>query len=169
MSMWPRCAPPTTAARNADEAANLKRAERDALLAPMYERLKQYRTAVVLFLPAGSALLQTVPKLSPPPGTTPPGLEVTGIWNPPTGNAQFSWPASTFPEIDKIQVRGCTGGTWKNGEEVLVDDLPATATNYQTTWGLTVPGAIATFKFFVMTTTGNENGGKAVKITRPTT
>ena len=35
--------------------------------------------------------------------------------------------------------------------------------------GLTAPGAIASFKVYVMTTTGNENGGKAVKIVRPVT
>jgi len=32
-----------------------------------------------------------------------------------------------------------------------------------------VLGALATFQFYVMATTGNENGGKAVKIVRPMT
>lgn len=71
-------------------------------------------------------------------------------------------------------MRACTGGSYKNSEEEIVAELPANATQYETDWGLTIrglttPGAIASFKVYVMATTGNENGGKAVKIVRPET
>ena len=34
-------------------------------------------------------------------------------------------------------------------------------------FGLTVPGAAATFKIYAMTATGNERGSNAVTVTRP--
>ena len=152
-----------------DRELGSRRAERNAVMTPMYERMKQYRTAVQLFLPKGDPLLQTIPKLTPPPGSTPPGLQVLGMWNATLSKAVFSWEQSTFKDIDKIQVRGCPSGSYKNSDEEIVADLPATATSFETDWGLTAAGSLATFKFYVMATTGNENGGKAVKIVRPTT
>lgn len=47
--------------------------------------------------------------------------------------------------------------------------LDKDAVSWTGNWGLEAPGATATFKVYVMTTTGNENGGKAVKIVRPVT
>jgi len=153
----------------ADMQAKMRRDERDALLKPIYERMLQYRTAVVLHLPAGNPLLSSVPRLSPIPGTTPPGLVVAGVWNGGDNKAHLSWTASTFHDILKLQVRGCTGTTFKADDEEIIADLAADAIEYSTDWGLTVPGALATFKVYVMTNTGNENGGKAVKIVRPET
>ena len=156
-------------AQSEDTELGFKRHDRDALLGPIYDRMLQYRTAVELHLPAGNPLLMSVPRLSPIPGTTPPGLVVTGEWNSTINKAYLSWPQSTFANIDKIQVRGCTGSTYKAADEEVVADLPPTATSYETDWGLTAPGALAVYKFYVMATTGNENGGKAVRIVRPTT
>jgi hypothetical protein len=113
--------------------------------------------------------LQNLPRLSPPPGTTPPALTVTGVWEAAISKAHLSWPVSTAPHLDKLQVRVCTGGSYKNSEEEIITDLPANATQYETDWCLTIPGAIASFKVYVMATMGNENGGKAVKVVRPET
>ncbi len=157
------------AADSARESADFARTRRDNLMAAIYERMKQYRAAAPAMLPANSPALQNLPRLTPPPGTTPPALTVTGTWDNPILKARLTWPASTAPNLDKLQVRACTGGTYKAGDEEIVADLPANATAYDTDWGLTVPGAIASFKVYAMATTGNENGGKAVKVVRPTT
>ena len=138
-------------------------------MAAIYERMKQYRLAAPARLPASSPALQNLPRLTPAPGTTPPAVTVTGLWDATLVKARLTWPISTAPNLDKLQVRACTGGTYKADVEEIVTDLAPTATVYDTDWGLTVTGAVATFKIYVMTTTGNENGGKATKIVRPMT
>ena len=153
----------------AGEEATQKRANRNALLPQMYGMMKDYRATCQLRLPKGSPLLVTLPRLTPLPGTTPPALTVAGAWDNPLNKARLTWPASSAPNIDKLQVRACRGGTYRADDEEIVADLPADATHYETDWGLSTPGAIATFKVYVMATTGNENGGKAVKIVRPAT
>ena len=147
--------------------ATQQRANRNALLPPIYEAMKNYRAACLLILPKGSPLLATLPRLTPPPGTTPKPVVVSGAWDNQLGQARLTWPAATASNVDKLQVRACTGGTYKAADEEIIADLPAATTHWEGDWGLTAPGAIATFKVFVMTTTGNENGGKAVKIVRP--
>jgi hypothetical protein len=154
--------------KRAGEIATQKRRDRDALLPAIYDVMKSYREAVVLLLPADSPLRATLPRLSPAPGSTPSSLAVSGFWEPQVLEARLSWPATTQANVDKLQVRACAG-SYKEEDEQIVDDLDADATSWQGNWGLTAPGAIATFKVYVMTTTGNENGGKAVKIVRPVT
>ena len=158
-----------SSAMSAEETAAFARTRRDNQMDAIYERMKQYRMAAPARLPVNSPALANLPRLSPPPGSTPPGLQVLGQWNPTLMKATFSWEQSTFKDIDKIQVRGCPSGSYKNDDEEIVADLLPTATTFETDWGLTAAGSLATFKFYVMATTGNENGGKAVKIVRPTT
>ena len=156
----------TNASSKAENAVGFARATRDNEMSAIYERMKQYRAAAPADLPADSPALAKLPKLSPPPGTTPASLKVTGVWDVATARAILSWPASTVKDILKIQVRGCTG-TYKDAEEEVVADLPANATSWSGDWGLTAPGAIASFKAYIVTDSGNENGGKAIKIVRP--
>ena len=155
-------------ARRDDAAVGFARSERTKTLNAIYERMKQFRALVPSLLPANSPARQNLPRLTPAPGTTPPRLAVTGAWDATISNARLTWPAAVAKDVSKLQVRGCTGA-YKNDEEEVVADLAADATHWEGDWGLTAPGATASFKVYVMTTTGNENGGKAVKIVRPTT
>lgn len=156
-------------AGSAEEAAAFARSERDTKMEAIYTRMKQYRVAALAVLPPSSPALQNLPRLLPPPGTTPPPLGATGEWDAALVKARLTWTATTDPTVNKIQIRGCTGGSYKAGDEEIVADLAANATQWEGNWGLTIPGAIASFKAYAMTTTGNENGGKAVKIVRPET
>ncbi len=65
----------------AEAEAARRRAERDALLPPLKERLKQYKSALVSIFGANHPLVQSVPRLSPAPGTTPPRVSVSGAWD----------------------------------------------------------------------------------------
>ena len=158
----------TNAASKAESNVGFARSQRNTQMAAIYERLKQYRAGAASDLPKSSPALQHLPRLSPPEGTTPPALGATGEWNAATLMADLSWATSKAKEVLKIQIRGCTGN-YKNDEEEVVADLPADATTWSGDWGLTAPGAIASFKAYVMVKSGNENGGKAVKIVRPVT
>ena len=55
---------------------------------------------------------------------------------------------------------------YRAAEELAVAALPKTATTFETATGLAAPGSAATFKVYVLTTTGNEKGSNAVKVTR---
>lgn len=112
-------------------------------------------------------MLRNLPRLTPAPGTKPTAVTVSGSWDAELGKARLTWkaPASTN-NLEKLQVRACTGQYNADDEEVIAD-LPLSATHYETDWDLALPGAIASFKVYVMATNGNENADKAVKITHP--
>ncbi len=146
--------------------ATQKRRDRDALLPAMYAAIKMYRDTLILLLPKDSPLLETLPRLTPKAGTTPKPLDVSGVWDNVLGKARFTWPLWAGKDGEKLQVRGCLGA-WKTEDEEIIADLPLDATHFETDFGLTAPGAIASFKVYIVTSTGNESGGKAVKIARP--
>lgn len=157
----------TNAAAKSDSNIGFARTTRDTLMAAIYDRLKQYRAAAEADLPANSPALANLPRLSPKPGTTPPTLGATGDWNAATAMADLSWETAKAKAVAKIQVRGCVGAAYKDADEEIVADLLPDATSWSGDWGLTAPGSLASFKAYVMTDDGNENGGKAVKIMRP--
>ncbi len=157
------------ASMQADESTGFARSTRDTNLAAIYERMKQYRAIVPGLLPKTSPARQNLPRLSPLAGTKPQAVAVSGSWDNVLNQARLQWSASGAANLLKLQVRGCTGSTYRPSEESVVADLPIDATQFETNWGLTAPGSKATFKVYVMNTTGNENGGKAVKIVRPFT
>lgn len=159
--------PLSTNALTANSQLSLARGARDALLGPIYERMKQYRIGAKAALPVNSPALKGLPLLTPARGSTPPAVVVTAVWEEGILKARLSWNKSLAKHGVRLQLRGCTGGSYKNGDEEVIFDLPFDATEALTDWGLEVEGAIATFKIFVITEGGHENGGKAVKVVRP--
>lgn len=154
-----------------ESALARKRVARNNAMAQLYERMKQYRVIVPTVFAKNSPIVQTLPRLTPLPGTTPPAVQPSGAWDNVVGQARATWTALSPADIAKfsvvkIQVRGCLGN-WKGNEEEVVIDLAADATHWEGDWGLTAPGSFASFKFYAMCSTGNENGGKALKIVRP--
>lgn len=158
-----------SADNSAGTDATQLRANRNVLLPAIYEVMKKYREACLLLLPKNSPLRATLPRLTPPAGSTPKAVVVSGTWDFQILQARLTWAAATGKDLDKLQVRGCAGPTYKAEDEEIIADLDITATHFETDWALTAPGSFACFKVYVMTTTGNENGGKAVKIVRPVT
>ena len=155
------------AANQAEENTGFARTTRNNAMAAIYERMKQYRAGATSALPKNSPALANLPRLTPAAGTTPPALVIEGVWDNAIGKAVFTFPASTAKNLLKLQARGCTGTTYRGENEEFIADLLPDATRFETDWGLGAPGAKICVKIYVMTTTGNENGGKAVKIVRP--
>jgi hypothetical protein len=158
---------PTVEAKVRD--ASFARDRRDALMAPMKERLKQYRQMVPALIVNDPALIASLPRLSPPPGNTPDGAHAEGHWDGALNKAKFTWPAATDAKIDHFSVRLTPGPRYSNEDEATIADLPRTATSFETDAGLSVPGAIANFKIYTVAAAGNENGGHAIEIIRPVT
>src|SRR6185436_17111429 len=94
-----------TAVTTADQDAQLARGARDNIFHPIYERLKQYRQAIVATFPAGHALVVSLPRLTPQPGSTPQAVNLSGAWDPGPDMAHLVWSASTAPDLDHYEVR----------------------------------------------------------------
>ena len=156
-----------TAVTNAERDAALKRRQRDDLAGPMRIRLKEYRQAVQGAFPAGHALIDSLPALSPPPGSTPDPVNLSAVWNPATSKANLVWSASPNPDLLKYKICSHPGPRYKAADEFTVDsNVNKTATTFATDSGLLAPGSVQYFKVYVVTTTGNEKGSNAVKVTR---
>lgn len=153
-------------AKNAAEQATFVRKQRDLLLPPAEQRIKQYRTIIQARF-AGTAFENSLPALSPPPGATPDPVMLTGAWDTALGKAVFNWTASANATLASYSLRACTGSTYRAVDEFVVADLPAGTTTFQTLSGLPLPGNRAVYRVYVVLTTGNERGSNNAAILRP--
>jgi hypothetical protein len=152
----------------ADLLVTLARGERTKLEQTIYPILRSYRVAVPSEFPEGDPLAQSLPKLSPKPGSTPDAVNAMGIWNAPTSNAKITWTASTDPDLAQYEIRWSPGSTYNVEDESGIGNADLGAPlEFFTLQGLGLPGAVSVFKVYVMTNTGNERGSNTVKITKP--
>ena len=147
--------------------ARIARERRDLLLPNLRARLRQYRSVAKGRIPVTSPLLNTVPALSPPPGSTPAPVAVGGSWNAAQGKGVLTWIASTNTTLASYSVRTAPAPTYKTTDETAIASVAPSVTTFATSDGLTAPGAVALFRVYVVLTTGNERGSTTVKITRP--
>jgi hypothetical protein len=154
-------------AKNAAEAASLARKQRDVLLKPAEQRMKQYRTVIQGLYAADNPFVTSLPALNPPPGSTPDAVELTGAWDAVSGKAALEWTASEEANLDYYSVRVCIGTSYKVSNEFSVAEVPSDTTTLETLEGLPVPGAKAVYRVYVVVTTGNEKGSNNVFIERP--
>lgn len=155
-----------TALATTDQNAQLSRQQRDQLFEAIYQRLKQYRLVVTGRFPAGDPIIDSLPRLTPPAGSTPAAVQLSQSWNPGTNMADLVWSASADPDLDYYSVRYHPGPKYKASEEQTVDSVIAGTTTFSTDYGLPATGSVAWFKVYVVTTTGNEKGSNAVKVVR---
>ncbi len=145
--------------------ASIARDNRNILMATLVQRLKQYRGAAIAKLTAGSALIASIPALTAPSGSTPKPVRLSAVWN--VDRATLTWTASDNANLDNYSIRYHPGPRYKAAEEQAVDRLNPGNTSFDTDFGLVASGAVAWFKVYVVTTTGNEKGSAAVKVIRP--
>lgn len=152
---------------NAEQSAQLSRENRDVVFAPVYQRLKQYRQAVVAAFAANSPLIQSLPALTPRPGHTPAAVNVSAAWSPTLEAAVIDYTASTDPDFDEYELRACFGSSYKTSEEQVIANNPAGTLQFVSDEGLVAPGSKVFYKVYVKLTTGNEKGSKTVNVVRP--
>lgn len=155
-----------TSLTTADQSAQLSRQQRDQLFEPMYQRMKQYRQAVVGAFAPGNPLIDSLPALTPAAGSTPAAVQLSASWNGGTDMADLVWGVSADPDLDFYSIRYHPGPKYKAAEEQTVDSVIAGTQTFSTDFGLPAPGSVAWFKVYVVTTTGNEKGSNAVKVVR---
>jgi hypothetical protein len=146
----------------------LARGARNELQDKIYPILKQYREAIPTYFPAESALVTELPRLTPLPGSTPKAVNASAVWDADAGKARITWDASDNANLKKYEVRYTPGESWEDDDaSVVASILPDAPLELLTLEGLTQPGAAATFKVYVVTTTGNEAGSTAMTVQRP--
>lgn len=155
-----------SAVTNGVTEARIAREQRDALLAPIKQRLKQYRQLLPGIFAAEHPLLVTLPALTPPSGATPDAVVLAGVWDSEPGAAVFTWGASNSSRLEHYSVRACFGATYRAIEEAVLSTVPAGTQTFSTDYGLPVAGSVISVKVYVVTRDGNERGSNAVKITR---
>lgn len=136
----------------------------------IYNALKQYRLRIHSEFPEGSAMLLTLPRLTPTPGAAPNAVKLSGSYSPDLQKAVLEWTRPTDPAISSLQLRATVGAGYKADDEIILTTFPAHGPFGWTgifSQGLGMPGSSATFKIFAITSEGSEKGSNAVIVSRP--
>ena len=129
--------------------------------------LSSYRPAVEGLFPPGSPLVVVIPRLYSPDGHTPDAVTASGSYDAAETEAVITFTESTEAELESYQIRGVPGPEYDGEDEVVLATLPAGAPReFRTGFSLSEPGTQASFKVYVILTTGNERGSKAVTVAR---
>ena len=127
----------------------------------------EYRTAIDLEYGAGHPFHDTMPSLTPSPGSTPDPVTAQGVWDEATGEAILTWDASTNPNLSSYSIRVTPGSTYDSASATVAGSVPAGTEEFRTIESLTNPGDTASFKVYVILSTGNTVGSNTVVVTRP--
>lgn len=149
---------------NAESARSL----RDQLFKPIQARIVQYRAVVQGRFPAGHSLISSLPALTPARGSTPAAVNLSGAWDTGMNQAILTYTISKDPNLESYQLRAGGSGTRYDteSEQVVATNAP-NVLFFLTDTGLVASGSVVWFKVYVLTTTGNEKGSRAVKVVRP--
>ena len=148
--------------------ADVAREERNDLQDDVYEMLRKYRRNLPTAFATGHAIVDSMPRLTPEPGSTPEAVIANIVWDPVLQAARITWTASTAANLSAFQIRFCAGPDYSTDDESVIGTVdPSAPREFVTIASLANPGDIASFKVYVITATGNEKGSNTVTITRP--
>ena len=146
----------------------ITREKRNKLQADARTLLSGYRPAVEGLFAPDSPLVLTIPLIYPPAGRTPQAVTATATYAPATQDAVVKFSESIDPDLKEYEIRGVPGPEYNAEDEQVLGKIPKGALReYRTDFSLGQPGTSASFKVFVVLTTGNEKGSTAVTVTRP--
>ena len=145
----------------------LQRWLRTELEVKIHEVLKAYRLRIASEFPEGSALLETMPRLSPLPGSTPDAVVLDGSWNTGTEQVDLAWSEVTDESVQSLQIRASIGPEFEDSDAAVLGTFaPDDPRTFSTSYGFTTPGTAVSFKIYSMTAEGNERGSEAVAVTK---
>ena len=156
------------AVTDVEKDVSIEIARRDDVETVLYAAMKQYRLSAPAVLQEGSALIDTLPRLTPEGGRTPSPVELFGAYDAVNHAADLNWPASSDTDLEEYEVRVTFGPTWSDSNNHIAGTVAAGAARIlKTTKGLQAPGAVATYKVYVKLKSGGEAGSNIVAIARP--
>ena len=151
----------------AAQTLRIERQKRNAVQDLAYAAMRNYRAAVLGSFTPDHALVASLPALSPAPGSTPDSMNASGQWDEASLEAVITWDGSDDPNLDHYEVRMTPGPTYDSSNFTTIGSEQPGTTELRTTEGLANSGDVASFKVYVVLTTGNEAGSNTVTITRP--
>jgi hypothetical protein len=141
--------------------------ERNDLQDSIYENLKNYRQVMPTFFASADALVASLPRLTPEPGSTPAAVTINVVWDAVLLKAKITWTASTAADLLQYEIRFCAGAIYNTDTENVIGNVsPTDPREFFTDAGLAATGNIASFKVYVITTTGNEKGSNDLAVAR---
>jgi hypothetical protein len=155
------------AVNTAENDGKIARTARDKLLLPFRDRLVEYREAVRVEYGEEHTFFISLPGVYPGPGSTPDGVTLSGQWDELTMEAALTWSPSSNANLSEYEVRVSSGATYDSGNSSIAGTIPAGGEEFRTIQELAQLGDTATFKVFVVLTTGNRAGSNTVTLTRP--
>jgi hypothetical protein len=156
-----------SAYQTADQELRIERQRRNDVQDLAYAAMRGYRAAVQGTFAPTHALVESLPDLTPPPGSTPAAVTLSGSWNALALAADLTWSASTNPALSEYEIRMTPGPAYDPDADSVVGNVPPGTLAFSTSAGLAASGDKASFRVYVVLTTGNEAGSNTVTITRP--
>ncbi len=158
----------STAWQNALQDVKLERERRNDLQDLVQPILRDYRAAIEGTFAPTDPLVASLPRLTPEPGSTPDAVAANGTWEVTPSQTKLTWSASDNLNLSHYSLRFCSGANYSTDDESVIGNVgPSETREFLTNSGLTSPGSTASFKVYVVLTTGNEKGSNTVTITRP--
>lgn len=118
--------------------------------------------------PPRSAILESLPDYSPPEGSTPAKVELSGRWDPATSQAELTWSAVKDRAVTRLELRRSIGPDYDpEDESVIATSAPDDPRVWTGEIGPPEPGTAASFKIYTLTARGHEHGSNPVTVTRP--
>lgn len=151
----------------AEEAEQLKKADREASFGSIRQKLAQYHQALQTIYRPEHHLAIAAPVLEPAGGTSAPASALNGIWDMERNCARLEWTLSPDPMIKAYQVRRSTATPYDSSLEIVVGTVASPGVQCETVDGVEVPGGTAFYRVYGMTDGGGEAPSNIVAITRP--
>lgn len=151
----------------------LARGERNSTMAKIYPILRQYRVVLPTYFPAGSAIVESLPRLTPEPGSTPDPAVVSHVWNAGTEKVDISAQIPVQPNMKRARLLYSPGTSWSEEDASVVESVSLVGVDleepvvFSTNFALSGPGSHALFRVVVESETGNEASSNVIEVTRP--
>jgi hypothetical protein len=145
----------------------LEREQRNDVQDLAYAAMRDYRAAVQGTFAPDHALVASLPRLKPEPGSTPSAVTASGVFDVSANAARITWTASSDANLDHYEVRMTPGPTYDTDADTIIGNLATATLELLTLDGIPNPGDTASYKVYVVLTTGNESGSNTVTINRP--
>ena len=134
-----------------------------------YECMRDYRQKVENELPAGHALLDSLPLLNPDTSSNPDAPEASGTWNAATKKADLTGTPSTSAGVTHTDVRFCPDAEYDPQNEIVLTSIATgDPLAYSTDIGLGIAGDKSRFQLVAVTADGHEGRSPVVEVERLT-
>ncbi|MDX2111853.1 MAG: hypothetical protein SFY80_16610 [Verrucomicrobiota bacterium] len=130
-------------------------------------RLTEYRQLVKALYPRNHIFVVTLPRLNPPPGSTPDAVTLRGGWDVTGQMAALIWTACKHPDLEAYEIRVCLDTVYHADEDEVVGRVSKDTLHYTTTYGLADHEDRAVFRVYAITKTGRERGSNNLMVIRP--